>query len=541
MNYRKVGKYGLGCLFLFFILIAVSVFLVNKKINYVELHPKTKGNTVTIIMIDGLSQSVFENAIDNDQLPNLKSLIKDGTYIKNGIGSFPSMTGYAYYPFMTGVDATKSGILGLRWFDRSLDTGNLRNYVGRTNVYMNEDVTDSIKTIFELSGDMYTGSINSFMNKGVDDSRIIGWTHTTAKFEGKSIFGPMRSLPVVGEELAKNHFQHESEVMKMAKDQLGKNPKVQWIVLPSPDASHHIFGMNENYLNLLIHIDSLIGDFRKSIDSLGQSETRMLAVLTDHGVSDVEKNLDIIPISKKQIGLDLVRGNAVNYRSMHLSTPLSDFVDKDGYWVINGNLSAYLYMRNPSKFGHESWRKNLNFQDLIQYKKGDKIINIPKSFASIEGIQLVIYKKDKQNIIVENNNGIAIITKIKDKYKYHPFTADPLKYKSLNVVDTFMTKDDWLEKTIYSDYPDAVYRLFSLLQTPNVGDLVLTSIEGYDLAKNYEVIVNDYKGGHGGIRGDQLRVPYIIYTPRIAKDSINYARAEEVGVMIKEWLGFVNN
>lgn len=541
MKINKLAKFGLGCLFFFVAILIIALYLVNKKTTYTEDHTPTTGNTVSIILIDGLSQSVFESAIANNQLPNLKALIENGKYIKNGIGSFPSMTGYAFYPFITGVDATKSGILGLRWFDRSLDKGNLRNYVGRTNVYMNQDVTDTIKNIFELSGDMYTGSINSFMNKGVDDGRITGWTHTTAKFEGKSIFGPMRAIPLVGKELAKDHFQHETEVMIMAKDQLLKNPKVQWIALPSPDASHHVYGMTENYMLLLQHIDRLIGDFRNTIDSLGQSETRMIAIVTDHGVSDVNKNIDIVPLSKKAIGLDLIRGNAVNYRSMILDTPLSDFIEKDGYWVINGNLSSYLYMRDPSKSGSDSWRQNLSYQDLVNYKKGDLNINIPKSFAELEGIELVISKKDQQTIIVQNKEGSASITKTKNKYRYNITSADPLQYDKLNLVDTLLTKDDWMAKTIEAAYPDAVYRLFSLMEAPNIGDLVITSSEGYDLAKNYEVIVNDYKGGHGGLRGDQLRVPYIIYTKDGTQKLINHARSEDIGKMIMNWLGFDHN
>ena len=351
----------------------------------------------------------------------------------------------------------------------------------------------------------------------------------------------MRSMPIVGEELAKNHFQHEAEVFRMAKDQLHKNPKVQWIVLPSLDASHHVFGMTDNYMKLLKHIDGLIGNFKNTIDSLGQNETRMIAIVSDHGVSDVKTNIDIVPLSKQQIGLDLIRGNAVNYRSMHLNTPLSDFIEKDGYWVINGNLSSYLYLRDHSKNGAESWRKNLTYIDLIQYKKGGKIINIPKSFAEIEGIQLVIYKKDAYNIVVQNKEGYAFITKMGNKYQYHIHTADPLEYGELKLVDTFMTKDKWIKHTIQSNYPDAVYRLFSLMQTPTVGDLVITSQEGYDLAKDYEAIVNDYKGGHGGLRGDQLRVPYIIYANNLPNDTLNYARAEDIGIMIKNWLGFDHN
>ena len=153
---------------------------------------------------------------------------------------------------------------------------------------------------------------------------------------------------------------------------------------------------------------------------------------------------------------------------------------------------------------------------------------------------MVIYKKDESNIVVQNKEGTAIITKVNDKYQYHIHSADPLEYKNLNLIDTFLTKDKWIELTYESKYPDAVYRLFSIMQSPNIGDLVITSQEGYDLAKDFEMFVNNYKGGHGGLRADQISVPYIIYTNNHTQDTLNYARSEDIGLMIKKWLGFVN-
>ena len=78
------------------------------------------------------------------------------------------------------------------------------------------------------------------------------------------------------------------------------------------------------------------------------------------------------------------------------------------------------------------------------------------------------------------------------------------------------------------------------MESPNIGDLVITSQEGYDLAKDFEMFVNDYKGGHGGLRADQIRVPYIIYANSLPNDTLNYARSEDIGIMIKKWLGFDN-
>lgn len=542
---RKPLKYSIGCLGGIILILAIAVFFVNKETSYEGEHQTTKGNTVSIILIDGLSQKKFQQALKDNQLPNLKKLTQTGTYIENGIGSFPSMTGYAFYPFITGHDAVESGIIGLRWFDRSRDVGNLRNYVGRTNVWMNQDITDTIETYFELAGDQYTASINSFMNRGVDDARITGWTHTTAKFEGKSFFGPLKSIPLAGKELAKDHYQHESEVMKMATDQLKQNPKVQWIALPSPDASFHVDGMTDNYINLVHHIDSLIGDFILKVEEYGQSETRMIAIITDHGVAPVNHNIDFLNEAKNKMDLEFVRGNAVNYRSMQLKEPMSDFIDSDGYFVINGNLNAMLYMRNPAASGPDSWRTNVSYEMLLDYpytgfNANSKSVKLTDAIADFEGIEFVVFRKDKQTIIVKNKEGEASIEKQGNRYKYSVVNHNTLQYQS-ELIDTFLNMDQWISKTINTNYPDAVYRLYSLMDLPHAGDLLLTSKSGYDFAKDYEVIVGNYKGGHGGISADQLRVPYILYNKDQSPETINFKRSEEVGKMIGEWLGFINN
>lgn len=127
--------------------------------------------SVTIILIDGLSQDLFNEELAKGRLPHLQSLMQRSLYVENGISSFPTMTGYAFYPFLTGTDACESGIYGLRWFDKEREKGQLRNYVGRTNVQMNYDVKANPQNLFELAGTSYTCSINSYMNRPVGQTQ----------------------------------------------------------------------------------------------------------------------------------------------------------------------------------------------------------------------------------------------------------------------------------------------------------------------------------------------------------------------------------
>lgn len=69
---------------------------------------------LTVFLIDGLNSSVFTSELAAGRLPNVARLIKEGSYAPNTVGSFPSVTGYAFYPLFTGRDSVSSGVNGLR-------------------------------------------------------------------------------------------------------------------------------------------------------------------------------------------------------------------------------------------------------------------------------------------------------------------------------------------------------------------------------------------------------------------------------------------
>jgi len=519
---------SIGCSLIIGLLTIVSYF-VNKPYQCQTGYPQTRGNTISILLIDGLSQAIFEENLQANQLPNLQKLIQSSTYVKNGIGAFPSMTGYAF-------------IYGLRWFDRSLEKGNLRNYVGRTNIHMNQDIDTLQKNIFERSGDQYTSSINSYMNKGVKESALTGWRHTTSKFEHTPIFRFLAAIPYFGDRITADFFEHETYAMDLAKKQLEQNPKAQWITLPSLDAMNHIHGTTTDYSALLIHVDSLIGDFIHTIEELGQSDTRALVIITDHGISDVHQNIDLSNNFKNKLGLYLERGKSVHLLTDELNTPLTDFENKAGYFVINGNLSAYLYMRNlAEKDTRLSWKKKLSLTQLQTYQTPKGTKNLLDFLAQQKGVGLIAAQQNDSTIWVQLGNQTATIIKSQNGYAYRPINDDPLDYSNDTVArklinQQFHSADNWLAHTIETNYPDAIYRLYELMSKPDVGDVLICSKKGYDLAADYELFVGNYKGGHGGLHKDLLQVPYILHLPNQAPKMVDFARSEEVGAMIMAYL-----
>jgi hypothetical protein len=143
-------------------------------------------------------------------------------------------------------------------------------------------------------------------------------------------------------------------------------------------------------------------------------------------------------------------------------------------------------------------------------------------------------------VIVRSAAGVGVARREGALLSYRSYEGeDPLGYDALGLADGVpRTETAWLAATHASRYPDAVYRLTALMANPDAGDLVVLSAPGYDLGAGYELLVSNYRGGHGGLRADQLRVPYVLAGPGVARGArIAAARAEDVGATLLALLG----
>ena len=86
----------------------------------------------------------------------LKSIIDDGGSFSTAVTVFPSTTGPAYIPFISGVFPGISNMPGIRWFDKVKFSKNInsldshRSYVGIEGLMFNRDIKKSQPTIFAI-------------------------------------------------------------------------------------------------------------------------------------------------------------------------------------------------------------------------------------------------------------------------------------------------------------------------------------------------------------------------------------------------------
>lgn len=500
---------------------------------------------VTVFVFDGLRQDRLLEGIEDGALPELGRLVREGALVRNGVSAFPSVTGYAYYPFLTGEDAARSGVLGLRWFDRQRGRGSFRNYVGRTHGRMDEDLAAHPPTVFECFPEVLTSAYDSLVERGAVHTEIGGWAFVMAKY-GDHWWLPrvLRRLPWVGDELAPGWIDVERDVLDSAVRQLVERPKVQWIVLTALDAYSHLHGVDAGYDELLRGLDGLVGRYREASRALGQEPERAYAVLSDHGVVSVRHNIDLQGDLRRRTGLRLWRGRATHLVTTELDASLERYDGHDGIIAVNGNTMIYLYLRRPDALGAAAWLRPLTSAELRAYRKsgGSPAVDVIAALAAIPGVELIAARAAAGGVEIAGPAGRGRLRVEGDLLTYEVEGSDPLGYATHPATRALIgaphTGDVWLRATQDTDFPDGLVRLRRLLAQDSAGDLVVTAREGYDLAHDFELFVGGYRGGHGGLRADQARVAYVLsgYGVR-AGAVVDVARAEDVGATLLELAG----
>lgn len=517
------------------------------------------GPYLTIFLIDGLANDLFRAELAAGNLPEIARMMREGTTVRRGIASFPSISGFAHYPYLTGEVGTASGMFGLRWFDRSRREGNFRNYVGRTHHHMDGDISDSIATIFELCPDARGATYNTVLAKGAPRQTVFGAEFLVSKYARfnplvmalNGIMQVFNILPKAGrwEDLATTHRDIETKVIRRAIRGIDAGERIQFIVFATPDNINHIEGYrsdegpNPRYVSQLRVIDELIGEYRRHSAAAGTEERRLYLLTSDHGVVTVDRNVSIVAELQDRHGLRYDRDTAVR-KSSHLARPLSDYVEEriDVVQALQGNTMCFLYFRNPAREGEAAWHAPLTAHQVHDYpvRGGAARIDLVAEVLGMEGVEFVMHRTAiPGGIRVASREGCGEIRAVAGEgYSWRVIRgADPFGYGD-TLRDRPLSDDAWLAATHGHRYPYAVPLVARLLTAHRDADLVVTTEAGYDHGRDFEFIVGNYRGGHGGLGADQLVVPMILCGPGIRQgQALPYARPEDIGRIVRHLMG----
>ncbi len=454
---------------------------------------------IVFYLVDGAHAEVLPELINQGILPNIKRIVDEGTY-RNATTCFPSTTGPAYLPFLTGHFPGTMGITGIRWFDKKefkrtrFNKMAMRSYCGPEAAWFNTDMPADKPTLFELLGESY--NLYNMITRSVPDEYDLGKKgkgplYMRAHFK-------LRHHPV--------DLQGHSRIMEMLNS--GKDFDFLFAVFPSVDwDSHYHHIRDERTIEAYKIVDRSLAEVRETLEKQGKWDDTLFLMTSDHGLTPTTKHLDLGDWMTAQ-GL-----KAVYYPVIWKTNPKSAV-------FISGNSFGAIHLLNHP--GDDVLREG----DILKYMGGDRLQLLVKEDA----VDFIIYRGDEENtFIVHNRDGKARISVKNDVFTYEPQTADVLKYGGKIEATGHR---EILAKTFETDYPDAVFQIYQLFRSRRAGDIVVSATVGYDLRDFWEY--PEHKGSHGSLHRHHIHVP-LIYNQKGWKD--HPARTADLFDTILKWKG----
>lgn len=430
-----------------------------------------------VLLADGARSDVFSELLTHNQLPNISRWLTEGGMKRAAVTSFPSTTGPAYLPFLTGSFPGTCNVPGIRWFDKkkfaskSFSLNKHRSYVGLESFLMGRDIDPKLKTIFELVKGSYSifnpiaRGARGFRNR-TRYARIWYWyyAHLTDRWA-----------------LA------DEEALKKTLKVLKKDCRYLFTVFPGIDEYSHLSDpRHEKVLERYRFLDQAVGEIAHFLNQKGEWENTQLWLVSDHGLSKTDEHFCVNTFLETQGFNPFFYPLVFNRRN------------KDSANMVSGNGMTHLYFKGPKGWGQTTtWRE----LEGIAPRFFDTLL-------SCEAVDIVACREGLDVIYVMSKKGRARIRLDGDQIHYEVEGKDPFGYESL---PSDLTPQSSLEATINSLYPDAPFQLAHIFTSPRAGDVILSAAPGYDLRLKYED--PEHKSSHGSLHKSHMLVPMLCSKP----------------------------
>ncbi len=425
-------------------------------------------------LVDGAHAEVLPELINTGALPNIQRIIDEGTYRK-ATTCFPSTTGPAYLPFLTGHFPGTMGITGIRWFDKKefkrtrLNKNAMRSYCGPEAAWFNTDMPADKPTLFELLGDSY--NLYNMITRNVPDEFDLGK-------KGKGLLYTRAHF------LKRHHpvdLQGHQRVMNML--QSGKDFDFLFAVFPSVDWDSHYYHIRDSRtLESYKIADDSLGEVRAFLEKKDWWQDTLFILTSDHGLTPTHTHLDLGDWFTAR-GL-----KSVYYPVIWKRSPKSAV-------MISGNSFGSIHLLDHA--GDHELRQN-ELEELMGAARMQELMNE-------RAVDFAVYRGEaEESFVVRNAHGHARITVEGDHYNYYPETTDPFHIGGPVRVKGHRAA---LEATFNTEYPDFLFQIHQLFKSRRAGDIVISARTGYDLRDFWEY--PEHKGSHGSLHRSHIHVPLI--------------------------------
>jgi hypothetical protein len=471
------------------------------------------------ILIDGLRADLFKEMLDSGALPNIeKHLTSRGTMVEDCVTTFPSATGPAHLPFITGCMPGYNNCPGLRWVDRKHRA--IRDYCTLENVLFNSDFPNANHTMYEVLYDTRTVCIFDFVSRGAADVMNV-----PAKSLWFMLTGDM--------DIWTKTDGHAADAFQKAYLGGGRTPRYTFVWMPSTDHLAHFHGSKAQVIyDRAADADAHVGRIMQTLQKAGIYDKTIVSLVVDHGLSDTEHHTDVIKVLEGY-GLSVMGDLDDNdqFNSLHQNNAARG---------VSGNSFALLYFAKAEKgrLGMKSyaWDSPTAYEDLRNFPTGKGRVDLLAELPKEQGIHLAIAKEVMNKYRIFSRDGEGKLERDYASFRYTYTGADPLSYAETPEVaplldGDFHDKDDWFVAGRKTYFPDALFQISQLFDSERCGDIVVVAERGWDLMDQ------GHRASHGGLDRAHMTVPCVIAGPTVRQGTIPIARTVDLYPTYLKYLG----
>jgi hypothetical protein len=431
---------------------------------------------VVVVLADGVGPELLQRLADGGRLPAIRRLAASATdpAIRSAVGAFPSTTGPAHLPFLTGRFPGPCNIPGIRWFDPLryaaglLAKGRFRSYMGPGNLLASRDLAPGVRTVFELVRDH--ASIGGNLSRGVRRSRnLTRWS---------------RAAVSIASYLDESRTRSDAIAAARLTQAVRRGVTFIFAVFYGIDAAAHKWGGGREVEAACERIDRVVGGLLDRLESGGRAAQTLVLFVSDHGHSPTGVHLDLHGLVERVAGRTLA--HPCLWRGL---------VDAKAAVMVSGNAMANVYLRE------EGWTapKTLDAPGPVMARLVDALLAEP-------AVDQVFGAGARGGAVAISARGRARFRCVPGGIAYDPVRGgDPFGYPAAFAG----TRDErtWLADTWGTDYPDAVVQVLQLLKSPRAGHLIVTARPGCDLRARFEK--PPHRGSHGSLHRSHLMTPLL--------------------------------
>jgi predicted AlkP superfamily pyrophosphatase or phosphodiesterase len=424
----------------------------------------------TIALLDGARPDVFKFLANTGDLPNACRYLSSGGLVP-ATTVFPSASGVAYLPFLTGSYPGTCNIPGIRWLDTVHYTGrwirdraHVRNYCGVQGSYFNEDVAADVASLFDAESDSV--ALCTPFTRGLNPKGV----RTTLP---RLMLGGMAHY-------TKNYQAVDAAVARDFVAVAGEGRRLVFAIFPAIDGLTHSYDpWHPRVLDLYRQFDRALGRY---VAAGGLNGDHLLAVVSDHGASRIDHHV-CVSKALEAVGLRVLRHPKLWRRDPHVAV------------MVSGNGAAHVYLAPGHSRSHR-W----SIADVEEGKVEDLPRWLVSHITDLDGVAFVAGTDGDDVILVSSAGRARLHTLESGAVAYIPVTADVLRIGCMAAVHG---PREWLRRTYNGPYPDGPVQLTQIFNSARSGDLVVVAGPHADLRAEWEI--PEHRSGHGSLVADHMR------------------------------------